>query len=43
MASLLLHKRQYLNNKKNGRGKEFYKNGNLFFEGEYLNDKRIIN
>ena len=31
---------EYLNNKKNGKGKEYYANGNLLFEGEYLNGKR---
>ena len=26
--------------KKNGKGKEYWKNGKLEFEGEYLNDLR---
>ena len=26
--------------KKNGKGKEYNNNGNLIFEGEYLNGKR---
>jgi len=34
----LLFKGVYLNNKRNGKGKEFC--NNLIFEGEYLNDKR---
>ena len=25
---------------KDGKGKEYYKDGKLIFEGEYLNDKR---
>ena len=31
---------EYLNDKRNGKGKEYYSNGNLKFEGDYLNDKR---
>ena len=27
--------------KKNGKGKEYYPNGNLRFEGEYLNGKKM--
>ena len=30
---------EYLNGKKNGKGKEYW-NGELEFEGEYLNGKR---
>ena len=26
--------------KKNGKGKQYYSNDNLEFEGEYLNDKK---
>ena len=29
--------------KKNGKGKEYDQDGNLMFEGEYLNGKNIIN
>ena len=29
-----------MNGKRNGKGKEYYKNGELIFEGEYLNGKR---
>ena len=29
---------EYLNGKKNGKGKEYYKNGKIKFEGEYLYD-----
>ena len=28
---------EYLNGKRNGKGKEYYKDGELMFEGEYLN------
>ena len=28
---------EYLNWKRNGKGKEYYDNGKLKFEGEYLN------
>ena len=31
---------EYLNSKRNGKGKNFFKNGNIYFEGEYLNGKR---
>ena len=31
---------EYLNGKKNGKGKEYNLNGNLLYEGEYLNGKR---
>ena len=31
---------EYLNEKRNGKGKEYYNNGRLEFEGEYLNGKR---
>ena len=32
---------EYLNGKRNGKGKEYYYDGNLKFEGEYLyNEKR---
>ena len=31
---------EYLNGKKNGKGKEYYYGGQLLFEGEYLNGKR---
>ena len=30
---------EYLNGKKNGKGKEYYFNGKLKFQGEYLNGK----
>ena len=31
---------EYLNGKRNGKGKEYYDYGKLKFEGEYLNGKR---
>ena len=31
---------QYLNGKKNGKGRE-YKNGQLIYDGEYKNDKKL--
>ena len=31
---------EYLNGIRNGKGKDYYKNGKLEFEGEYLNGKR---
>ena len=31
---------EYLNGKRNGKGKEYYWNGKMIFEGEYLNGKR---
>ena len=31
----------FLNGQRNGKGKEYYIDGRLRFEGEYLNGKRI--
>ena len=31
---------EYLNGKRNGKGKEYYYNGKILFKGEYLNEKR---
>jgi len=31
---------EYLNGKRNGKGKEYYYNRNIIFEVEYLNGKR---
>ena len=36
----LIFEGEYLNEKRNGKGKEYDYNGNLIFEGEYLNGKR---
>ena len=37
----LVFEGEYLNSKRNGKGKEYYDNGNLKFEGEYLIDYKI--
>ena len=31
---------EYLNGERNGKGKEYYSNGKLEFEGDYLNGKK---
>ena len=36
----LLFEGEYLNGKRNGKGKEYYDNGKLNYEGEYSNGKR---
>ena len=36
----LIFEGEYLNGKRNGKGKEFYENGKLKFEGEYINGKK---
>ena len=36
----LIYKGEILKGKKNGKGKEFYKNGLIKYEGEYLNGKK---
>ena len=36
----LLYEGEYLNGKRNGKGKEFYDDGKLLFEGEYLKGYR---
>ena len=36
----ILYKVEYLNGKRNGKGKEYNKKGELIFEGEYLNGKK---
>ena len=38
--SQLIFEGEYLNGKKNGKGKEYDENGNKIFEGEFINDKR---
>ena len=37
----LIFKGEYLNGRRNGKGKEYHNNGRLIFEGEYLNGKRL--
>jgi len=39
-TNILIFEGEYINGKKNGRGKEYYKNGKLKFEGEYINGKK---
>ena len=36
----LIYAGEYLNGKKNGKGKEYGRYGRLIFKGEYLNGKR---
>ena len=38
---ILLFKGEYKNGKRNGKGKEYYKNGKVKFEGKYLNGKKV--
>ena len=40
-SNILLFEGEYLNGKKNGRGKEYYEHGTIKFEGEYLNGYKI--
>ena len=37
----LIYEGEYLNGKRNGKGKEYDLNDKLIFEGEYLNGKKI--
>ena len=39
--NILIFEGQYKNRKKNGKGKEYYENGNIKFDGEYLNGNKI--
>ena len=32
---------EYLNDKRNGKGKEYDENGKLVFEGEYIQGKKV--
>ena len=36
----LIYEGDYLNNKKNGYGKEYNEKGKLIYEGDYINDKK---
>ena len=40
VIKLMIFEGEYLNGKRNGKGKEYYDNGELKFEGEYLNGKK---
>ena len=39
-TNYLIFEGEYLKGKRNGKGKEYDRNGNLIFEGEYLHDER---
>jgi len=39
-TNILIFEGEYKNGKRNGKGKEYYKNGKLKFQGEYLKGKR---
>ena len=39
-TKILIFEGEFLNGRKNGKGKEYYGNGILKFEGEYLNGER---
>ena len=39
-TNILIFEGEYLNGEKNGKGKEYCPDGELFFEGEYSNGKR---
>ena len=39
MIGKLEYEGEYLNDEKNGKGKEYYSNGNIKFEGGYINGK----
>ena len=36
----LIFEGEYLNGKRNGKGKEFFNNGKIMYEGEYFNGER---
>ena len=40
-SNKLIFEGEYINGKKNGKGKEYYDNGKLKFEGEYINGKKM--
>ena len=40
-TNIIVFEGQYLKGKKNGRGKEYYDDGKLKFEGDYLNGIKI--
>ena len=40
MGYQLIFEGEYLNEKRNGKGKEYNDDGELTFEGEYINGKR---
>ena len=36
-----MYEGEYLNGKRNGKGKEYDEKGNIIFEGEYLNGEPL--
>jgi len=40
MVVVELFEGEYLNGKRNGKGKEYNEEGNLIYEGDYLNGER---
>ena len=42
LYNYLIFEGEYLNGKRNGKGREYYDDGKLKFEGEYLNNKEWI-
>ena len=40
IKNYLIFEGEFLDGKRNGKGKEYYKEGKLKFEGEYLNGER---
>ena len=41
VVDIIIFEGEYLNGRRNGKGKGYYLNGNIRFEGEYLNGKKI--
>ena len=39
--NILLKECEFINGLQNGKGKEYYDNGKLEFEGEFLNEKKM--
>ena len=39
-TDILIFEGEYLNGKRNGKGKEYYENGKLKFKGKYINGER---
>ena len=39
-TNILIFEGKYIKGERNGKGKEYYENGKLKFEGDYLNGKR---
>ena len=41
MVGQLVFKGEYLNDKRNGKGEEYYPDGKIKFEGEYYDNKKL--